>query len=85
MAGPIVAQARLPVDYDETPEGLRARIHAAEHRLLPAVVEDVPVAPRSRRHRKEGPHVTVKRALISVSDKTGLWNSRRASSSSASS
>jgi phosphoribosylglycinamide formyltransferase 1 len=39
--GPIVAQARLPVHYDETPEGLRARIHAAEHRLLPAVVEDV--------------------------------------------
>jgi phosphoribosylglycinamide formyltransferase 1 len=39
--GPIVAQARIPVDYDENPEGLRARIHAAEHRLLPAVVEDV--------------------------------------------
>ena len=39
--GPVVAQTRLPVNYDETPEGLRARIHAAEHRLLPAVVEDV--------------------------------------------
>jgi phosphoribosylglycinamide formyltransferase-1 len=39
--GPIVAQLRVPVYYDETPEGLRARIHAAEHRLLPAVVEDV--------------------------------------------
>ncbi|HET6172971.1 MAG TPA: phosphoribosylglycinamide formyltransferase [Gaiellales bacterium] len=39
--GPIVAQARLPVNYHENPEGLRARIHAAEHRLLPAVVEDV--------------------------------------------
>jgi len=39
--GPIVAQTRIPVDYDETPEGLRARIHAAEHQLLPAVVEDV--------------------------------------------
>jgi phosphoribosylglycinamide formyltransferase-1 len=39
--GPIVAQLRVPVHYDETPEGLRARIHAAEHRLLPAVVEDV--------------------------------------------
>lgn len=39
--GPIVAQARLPVNYDETPEGLRARIHATEHRLLPVVVEDV--------------------------------------------
>jgi phosphoribosylglycinamide formyltransferase 1 len=39
--GPVVAQTRLPVNYDESPEGLRARIHAAEHRLLPAVVEDV--------------------------------------------
>jgi phosphoribosylglycinamide formyltransferase-1 len=39
--GPVVAQARLPVNYDETSEGLRVRIHAAEHRLLPAVVEDV--------------------------------------------
>jgi phosphoribosylglycinamide formyltransferase-1 len=39
--GPVVAQIRLPVNYDENPEGLRARIHAAEHRLLPAVVEDV--------------------------------------------
>ena len=39
--GPIVAQERLSVDYDETPEGLRARVQALEHRLLPAVVEDV--------------------------------------------
>jgi phosphoribosylglycinamide formyltransferase-1 len=39
--GPIVAQTRVPVNYDETPEGLRSRIHAAEHRLLPAVVERV--------------------------------------------
>jgi phosphoribosylglycinamide formyltransferase 1 len=39
--GPIVAQSSLSVNYHESPEGLRARIHAAEHRLLPAVVEDV--------------------------------------------
>ena len=39
--GPIVAQCSLPVNYDEAPEGLRARIHEVEHRLLPAVVEDV--------------------------------------------
>jgi phosphoribosylglycinamide formyltransferase 1 len=39
--GPIVAQSSLPVNYDESPEGLRARIHEVEHRLLPAVVEDV--------------------------------------------
>jgi phosphoribosylglycinamide formyltransferase-1 len=39
--GPIIAQTRVPVNYDESPEGLRSRIHAAEHRLLPAVVERV--------------------------------------------
>jgi phosphoribosylglycinamide formyltransferase 1 len=39
--GPTVAQERLRVHYDESLEGLRARIHAVEHRLLPAVVEDV--------------------------------------------
>jgi phosphoribosylglycinamide formyltransferase-1 len=39
--GPIVAQSSLPVNYDENSEGLRTRIHEVEHRLLPAVVEDV--------------------------------------------
>jgi phosphoribosylglycinamide formyltransferase-1 len=39
--GPIVAQTRVPVNYDESPESLRCRVHAAEHRLLPAVVERV--------------------------------------------
>jgi phosphoribosylglycinamide formyltransferase-1 len=39
--GPVVAQERLSVHYDESSERLRARIHAVEHRLLPAVVEDV--------------------------------------------
>jgi phosphoribosylglycinamide formyltransferase-1 len=39
--GPVVAQTRVPVHYDESPEGLRTRVHAAEHQLLPAVVERV--------------------------------------------
>jgi phosphoribosylglycinamide formyltransferase-1 len=39
--GPVVAQSSLPVNYDENSEGLRTRIHEVEHRLLPAVVEDV--------------------------------------------
>jgi phosphoribosylglycinamide formyltransferase-1 len=39
--GPIVAQERVPVNYHEISEGLRARIQAVEHRLLPAVVQDV--------------------------------------------
>jgi phosphoribosylglycinamide formyltransferase-1 len=39
--GRVLAQARVPVDYDEPVERLRERIHAAEHRLLPETVRDV--------------------------------------------
>ena len=71
--GPIVAQTRVPVNYDETPEGLRS---SHPRGGAPASTgrrrERRAWCPRSRRHRQEGPHVTVKRALISVSDKTGL-------------
>jgi phosphoribosylglycinamide formyltransferase-1 len=35
--GTILAQARVPVLPDDTPERLAARVLAAEHRLLPAV------------------------------------------------
>jgi phosphoribosylglycinamide formyltransferase-1 len=38
--GPILAQARVPVLPDDTPESLAARVLAAEHRLLPAVVRE---------------------------------------------
>jgi phosphoribosylglycinamide formyltransferase-1 len=36
--GPVIAQERVPVEPGDTPESLRARIQAAEHRLLPDVV-----------------------------------------------
>jgi formyltetrahydrofolate-dependent phosphoribosylglycinamide formyltransferase len=36
--GPILAQGRVPVLPDDTPESLAARVLAVEHRLLPAVV-----------------------------------------------
>jgi formyltetrahydrofolate-dependent phosphoribosylglycinamide formyltransferase len=36
--GEILAQARVPVLPDDTPESLAARVLEAEHRLLPAVV-----------------------------------------------
>lgn len=36
--GPIVAQWPVPVLPDDTPERLRERVLAAEHRILPAVV-----------------------------------------------
>lgn len=37
-AGKIIAQARVPVEPGETLETLTAKIHAAEHQLLPAVI-----------------------------------------------
>ena len=36
--GPILAQARVAVQPDDTPDQLAARVLAVEHRLLPAVV-----------------------------------------------
>ena len=40
-AGPILVQEPVPVHYDDDAEALRERIREVEHRLLPAVVEDV--------------------------------------------
>jgi phosphoribosylglycinamide formyltransferase-1 len=40
-SGPILAQERVPVLSDDTPETLHARIKEIEHRLLPRVVEDL--------------------------------------------
>lgn len=37
-AGPIIAQARVPVSPEDTPEALAARVLMEEHRLLPRVV-----------------------------------------------
>ena len=39
--GPIIAQARVRVRGDDTVDSLRARIQAAEHELLPAVVRSL--------------------------------------------
>ena len=36
--GPILAQTTVPVEPDDTPESLAARVLEAEHTLLPAVV-----------------------------------------------
>ena len=40
-AGPIIAQAAVPLQDDDDDEALRARILAEEHRLLPAVVRAI--------------------------------------------
>jgi phosphoribosylglycinamide formyltransferase 1 len=46
-AGRILRQASVPVAANDTVESLAARIHAAEHELLPAVIADLSVE-RSR-------------------------------------
>ncbi|MBA4138662.1 MAG: phosphoribosylglycinamide formyltransferase [Opitutus sp.] len=37
-AGEIIGQARVPIEAGETLESLAAKVHAAEHKLLPAVI-----------------------------------------------
>jgi phosphoribosylglycinamide formyltransferase 1 len=37
-AGRIIEQARVPIEPGETLESLTAKVHAAEHKLLPAVI-----------------------------------------------
>jgi phosphoribosylglycinamide formyltransferase-1 len=38
-AGPILVQAAVPVEADDTPETLHARIQLQEHRILPEAIE----------------------------------------------
>jgi phosphoribosylglycinamide formyltransferase-1 len=37
-SGPTIFQEAVPVEAGDTPETLRERIHAVEHRLLPEAV-----------------------------------------------
>jgi phosphoribosylglycinamide formyltransferase-1 len=39
--GPVITAERVPVRDGDTPETLRARVQAVEHRLLPRVVEEL--------------------------------------------
>jgi phosphoribosylglycinamide formyltransferase-1 len=39
--GPVIRVERVPVEQGDTPETLRARVQAVEHRLLPAVVREL--------------------------------------------
>ena len=80
--GPIVAQEAVPVLQDDTEDTLLDRLHAVEHRLLPTAVANllagaVTAEPGARRTRLDpamvDAHAPVPhRALLSVSDKTGL-------------
>ncbi len=40
-AGPIIAQAVVPVEHDDTPETLAARVLQAEHKLYPAALRQL--------------------------------------------
>ena len=80
--GPIVAQEAVPILPDDDEASLRGRIQAVEHRLLPRAV--ALLASGALSIEGEGRHVTLdpavadarvptpRRALLSVSDKTGL-------------
>ena len=80
--GPILAQEAVPVLPDDDEASLLERLHAVEHRLLPAAVASLlagalSVAPAARRARFDAAvaDATVpvpRRALLSVSDKSGL-------------
>ena len=42
--GPVIRAVRVPVEAGDTPETLRARVQAVEHRLLPDVVRELVAA-----------------------------------------
>jgi phosphoribosylaminoimidazolecarboxamide formyltransferase/IMP cyclohydrolase len=80
--GPIIAQEAVPVLPDDDETSLHERILAVEHRLLPravtlALAGAIRLEPGSRRvsidvERAEASAPLPRRALLSVSDKTGL-------------
>jgi phosphoribosylglycinamide formyltransferase-1 len=39
--GPVIRLVRVPVEPRDTPDSLRARVQAVEHRLLPEVVREL--------------------------------------------
>ncbi|MEA2609881.1 MAG: phosphoribosylaminoimidazolecarboxamide formyltransferase / cyclohydrolase [Chloroflexota bacterium] len=80
--GPIVSQESVAILPEDDAETLHARIRAVEHRLLPravafALAGAMTVAPDGRHvvvdlERADASVPTPRRALLSVSDKTGL-------------
>jgi phosphoribosylaminoimidazolecarboxamide formyltransferase/IMP cyclohydrolase len=80
--GPIVAQESVPILPDDDESTLHDRIRAVEHRILPRAIalllaDALSVGPDGRRVRLDVGRAdqalpTPRRALLSVSDKTGL-------------
>ncbi len=79
-AGPILAQHAVPIYPDDDADRLHSRIQEQEHELYPAVIDDLARQALSRRveecYENRGENMSertpIKRALLSVSDKTGL-------------
>lgn len=61
--GPILAQVVVPINFNEERTSLEQKVHSVEHSLYPRVIQSVLEKRRNEMRR---------RALISVSDKTGL-------------
>ncbi len=76
--GPILAQEAVPVLAGDTEEALHERIKAVEHRLYPQVLATlVAEAAGAPADAGEEGWVEVRRALLSVYDKTGLLDFAR--------
>ena len=79
-AGPILAQRAVPIYPDDDADRLHARIQKQEHELYPEVIDELARQALSRRvggrYENRGESMSertpIKRALLSVSDKTGL-------------
>lgn len=65
--GPVIAQEKISINFQETLESLEKKIHNKEHSLYPTILDQL------IKQIKRGEYPVVKkRALLSVSDKTGI-------------
>lgn len=83
-AGPIILQRPVPVEENDTPETLAARVLVQEHQALPEAIQlfaqgrlEIEGSQRVRilsptEARRRQPGRKIERAILSVSDKTGL-------------
>jgi phosphoribosylaminoimidazolecarboxamide formyltransferase/IMP cyclohydrolase len=75
--GPVLAQEAVPVLAGDDEETLHERIKAVEHRLYPRVLRELTGGAAGEEALPADGPVPVRRALISVYDKTGLLDFAR--------